>query len=43
MISLYMGSQDLARTPEGNLVVSDSSNHRIQVLSPAGAPLRIIE
>jgi CBS domain containing-hemolysin-like protein len=33
--------QDLAFTPEGNLVVSDS--HRIQVLSLAGAPLRIIE
>lgn len=35
--------QDVAFTPEGNLVVADSDNHRIQILSPAGAPLRIID
>jgi DNA-binding beta-propeller fold protein YncE len=35
--------QDIAFLPDGNLVVADSNNHRIQVLSPAGAPLRIIE
>jgi DNA-binding beta-propeller fold protein YncE len=35
--------QDIAFTPEGDLVVADSDNHRIQVLTPAGAPLRVIE
>jgi DNA-binding beta-propeller fold protein YncE len=35
--------QDIAFLPDGNLVVADSDNHRVQVLSPAGAPLRIIE
>jgi DNA-binding beta-propeller fold protein YncE len=35
--------QDIAFLPDGNLVVADSDNHRLQVLSPAGSPLRIIE
>lgn len=35
--------QDLLFAPDGNLVVADSDNHRVQVLSPAGAPLRLIE
>lgn len=35
--------QDIAFLPDGTLIVADSNNHRLQVLSPAGAPLRIID
>lgn len=35
--------QDIAFDKTGNLYVADSDNHRVQVLSPAGAPLRIIQ
>lgn len=39
----FLRPQDLAFDREGNLIVADSDNHRIQVLTPAGAPVRIIE
>jgi DNA-binding beta-propeller fold protein YncE len=35
--------EDLAFDAEGNLIVADGDNHRLQVLTPDGKPIRVIE
>ncbi len=39
----FLDPEDLAFDPEGNLVVADGGNHRIQVLTRGGKPLRVIQ
>jgi DNA-binding beta-propeller fold protein YncE len=37
------GEFDQAWDPDGNLIVADGDNHRIQALTPQGKPIRVIE